>query len=425
MARVLLDLQEGRVAGALLENGLLGRLTGAGSEVLVVTPAAGVPSFVERHGGPGVELRSLPTAPGLSSGEKLHRQLDRRLARRGFGPLRRGLWRWAERLALRLAGRERELVRAWRPDVVVVPHVFKPYSRCLVAAAHAEGVPTLGNLFSWDNAYRGFNSRPGRLTCWSEHNRTELGELWGYPPERVEAIGAPALDAYLADDGAWSRERLCRELGLDPARPILLFASLGQFNATIDETNPLEVLLRGIDSGEIPGEPQVVLRLHPASRKPYFAALTGRPDVIVSRYESYVPGLSWYPERREMILAGNLFRHADACISPGSTVTLECAIFDTPTLVPVFNEYMPEEYERFFRAFWLERHFRMLVEEDLLILSRSAGELLAHVRRALAEPDRFRAERARIRERFLEPLDGRATERFAQAILGCAGEGAR
>lgn len=279
----------------------------------------------------------------------------------------------------------------------------------------------MGHLFSWDNAYRGLSSRPRRVTCWSEHNRRGLRALWGYPPERVEAIGAPALDAYLAADGVWSRVELCGELGLDPERPILLFASLGQIHTTIDETSPFEALLRGIDAGGVPGRPQVVLRLHPSSRAPYFSALTDRPDVVVSRYRGYVPGLSWYPERCEMIVAGNLFRHADVCISPGSTVTLESAIFDTPTVVPMFNEYMPDEYARFFKALWLERHFRPLIEEDLLILSRSPEELLEHVRRALAEPEWRREPRATIRERFLEPLDGRATEQFARVILETAG----
>lgn len=432
MTRVLLEIHEGRVAGALLENGLLDRLTGAGAEVLVVSPGARVAAFVDRHGGPAVRFVHLPVQEGLGRAEGLQRRLDRRLAGRSpgrairsvakgrFGPARRGLWRAAESLALRRAGRELDLIRRWRPDVVVASHVLHGYGRCLVAAAHRLGVPTVGNLFSWDNAYRGVASRPRRMTCWSEQNRRELQELWGYRREDVEAIGAPALDAYLAPDGAWDRERLCRELGLDPERPILLFATLGQYHPTIDETSPFEALLRAMDAGKLPGGPQVVLRLHPASRAPYFARLAERPDVVVSRYQGYVPGLSWYPERREMVVAGSLFRHADVCISPGSTVTLECAIFDTPTVVPVFNEYMPEEYGRYFEALWAQRHYRVLIEEDLLALSWSAPEMVEHVRRALAEPSWYREAREEIRKRFLEPLDGRATKRFARVILDAA-----
>lgn len=468
MTRVLLEIHEGRVAGALLENGLLDRLTEGGAEVLVVTPGARVPAFVERHGRPGVRFVHLPVQEGLSRAEGLQRRLDRRLARglirrptrrstgrtsgpkRGgapggaaggaspgapgvpaepaperpgeqrFGPARRAFWRGAEALALRRAGRELDLIRRWRPDVVVASHVLHGYSRCLVAAAHRLRIPTVGNLFSWDNAYRGVASRPRRMTCWSETNRRELAELWGFPPERTVAIGTPFFDAYLAPEAAWSREALCRRLGLDPARPVVLFATLGQFHPDMDETNPFEALLRSIDEGRIPGRPQVVLRLHPTSRLAFFKRWTARPDVVVSRYEGYHPGLGWSPDRDEMALAGNLFRHADVVVSPGSTVTLEAAIFDTPTVVPVFNQYMPREYERFFSSVWLEGHLRPLVADGLLTITRSAEETAREVTRALEDPARGGRERAEIRARYLEPLDGHATERFARVVLETA-----
>lgn len=423
MTRVVLEIHEGRVAGALLENGLLDHLTGSGAEVLVVGPGARVPAFVERYGGRAVRFVHLPVQEGLTRAEGLHRRLDRRLGggRRGrFGATRRVLWRGAEALALRAAGRELDLLRRWRPDVVVATHVLHAYSRCLVAAAHRLGIPTVGNLFSWDNAYRGLSSRPRRMTCWSETNRRELEELWGFAPDRIQPIGAPFFDAYLAPGAEWTREELCRRIGLDPARPLLLFATLGQFRNELDETNPFAALLRSIDEGRIPGEPQVVLRLHPTSRSAYFSELTRRPDVFVSRYEGYYPGLGWAPDRAEMTLAANLFRHADVVVSPGSTVTLEAAIFDTPIVVPVFNELMPQEYERFFSSTWLEGHLRPLAEDGLLRITRSAEETAREIALALEEPARGRAERAAIRARYLEPLDGRATERFARVILETA-----
>lgn len=431
--RVLLEVHEGRVAGALLENRLLDHLTAGGAEVLVVTPGARVPAFADRFARPGVWLTHLPVHDGLTRPESLLRQLDGRLRRGGrgfgarpgsrFGALRGALWRADEALARRRAGAERALLAAWRPDVVVAAHVRHHYGRRLVAAAHERGIATVGNLFSWDNAYRGLSTRPRRLTCWSERNRRELEELWGYAPERVTAIGAPFFDAYLAPGAAWSRDELCRRLGLDPGRPILLYASLGQFRMTIDETSPFEALLRALDAGAIPGRPQVVLRLHPTSRSAYFSRFTARPDVVLSRYEGYHPGLGWYPSREEMTLAGNLFRHADAAVSPGSTVTLEAAIFDTPTVVPVFNEYMPEEYERFFSSLWLEQHLRPLVEQRLLVVARDARAMVEAVGRALADPAAGAAARAAIRRQYLEPLDGRATERFAAVILAAAREG--
>ncbi len=418
MTRILIEIHEGQIVRNLLENCLLERLTTAGAEVLVLTPAARVPTFVQRHTRPSVHFRALPPSTPLSRLERYEFVLGKRLSRRGHGRLRQALWqRVGEPLAQRGAASETAVLREFRPAVVVNTHPSQLYGRRLVAAARRTGIPTLGNLMSWDNVWKGLRARPDILTCWSENNRREICELAGYRPEQVQVIGAPAFDAYFAPESQWSRTELCRRLGLDPDRPVLLFATLGQFNQQIDETNPLERLLEAIDAGQIPGRPQVVLRLHPWSREAYFARFASRPDVRLSRYENYVPGLGWTPTREETILAGNLLRHADVLLSPGSTMCIEAAIFDTPTVVPVFNDYMPEQFAAYFETTWLQQHFRRLRDQDWVPILHSSSEMVAAVNRALAEPEWYAPGRATIRREFLGPLDGRATERFAKVIL--------
>ena len=142
--------------------------------------------------------------------------------------------------------------------------------------------------------------------------------------------------------------------------------------------------------------------------------------MVFSRYIRYVPGMRWCPLHEETILAGNLLRHADVCISPGSTMTVEAAIFDTPTIVPAFNPIMAGEYNRFFQQNWLKKHFRFLVEEETIALADSPDELVAGVRRALADRAWLAQGRKKIRENLLGPLDGRATERLACAAIDCA-----
>jgi glycosyltransferase involved in cell wall biosynthesis len=284
------------------------------------------------------------------------------------------------------------------------------------------GIPTLGNLNSWDNAWKGLKVRPALLTCWSENNKLELCRMASYRLEQVQVIGVPAFDAYFAPDGQWSRAELCARLGLDANRPLLLFATLGQFKQQIDETNPLEVLLKAIDAGAIPGNPQVVARLHPWSRETYFKPLLQHPAVSVSRYEHYVPGLTWTPTRDEAILAGNLLRHANLVISPGSTMVVEAAIFDTPVVVPVFNEYMPEIFENYFRQTWLNQHFGSIYRNDWAPLVKQPAEMVSAINAALNNPGWYREGSRQIRENILGPLDGKATRRFAEAILGAVGK---
>jgi hypothetical protein len=101
-------------------------------------------------------------------------------------------------------------------------------------------------------------------------------------------------------------------------------------------------------------------------------------------------------------------------------MAIEPAIFDTPAIVPIFNQYMPEEYERFFDAFWMSRHFGFLANQNLLPFVRSVGEMTEWIRRALADRSWMKDERSVIRRELLGPLDGHATERLARAAVRAA-----
>jgi hypothetical protein len=99
---------------------------------------------------------------------------------------------------------------------------------------------------------------------------------------------------------------------------------------------------------------------------------------------------------------------------------VEAAIFDTPTVVPVFNEYMPEVFDAYFERTWLQQHFRRLYQNDWVPIVRSRVAMIAAVQHALRESGWYAAGRKQIRDEFLGPLDGRATNRLADIILAAA-----
>jgi len=369
----------------------------------------------------GVSFRDVQVSTSIGRMAELERRMGRWLTVHGHRVLRKVLWQvLGEPRTAASAVTECSVVREYDPDLVVSTHVAAIHGRGFVAVARRAGIPTVGNMTSWDNMFRALRVRTDRITCWSEQNKEDTVRLCGYRPEEVVVTGAPAFDAYFATDGIWSREQLCSVMGLDPGRPIVLFASLGQMNLIMDETSTFEVLLELVDQGRINGNPQIVLRLHPLSRDPYFSHLMQHPAVVPSRYLGYLPWMGWAPWREDVILAGNLLRHADVCVSPGSTMTVEAAIFDTPVVMPVLNEYQHERYVEFISRQWLDAHFKPLVVRGLVPLAYTKEEYADMINRALSDRGWFRAERAEIKTMLLGPLDGRSTERFAGAILGMA-----
>lgn len=418
------EVTEGRVAAAILNNGFLEHCVRLGAAVNLLTPGVAYPPFVERYRTDGVTFTSLSWDTPVHGKGRLVRweqALGRRLTHNGMWSARRRLWHHVgARLAAADAGPVASLLGAAPPDCFVATDVYMGFGRGLVGSCQRRGIPTLGNIFSWDHPFYEHPSRPDRVTCWSPMVKNELVRRSGYLADRIEVIGAPAYDAYVDPANMWTRNQLCDRMGLDVRRPIVLFATLGQMKKFWDETGSFRALLEEIDAGRIPGRPQVVLRLHPVSNSQYFEEISARPDVVISRYVGYSPGMRWWPSQDEVILAANLLRHADVCLSPGSTMAIEPAIFDTPTIVPVFNQYMPEEYQRFFDKHWMAKHFEFLTQHALLPLVRSAGEMADAICRALADRSWMTAERKTIRDDVFGPLDGHATRRLAEAAIRAA-----
>jgi hypothetical protein len=418
--RVAMSVTEGRTVRDLFANGVLELLGDAGVEVTVFTEAVTVPQFVAEWSRPHVRFEPFFPAESNAWRSRGYR-MRRRVARTGRPGLTGRFAAWEERRWYRPPPALVEALRRADPAVVVSTHAHLYGETELLAAAHSLGLPTLGLVRSWDNVYKGIHARPERLLVWNQINRDEVVRLEGYRPEHVEVIGAPQFDAYFAPDMLWPREKLAERFDLDPERPIVLFATVGYFFPGFDETCWMDELVRLLDAGDLPGRPQVICRLHPWSRLEHFRKYEAHPDVRLSHVERYLPALTWYMTREDVIEVGNMLAHADAVVTPGSTMTLEAAIFDRPTVVPIFHTYQPERARNYFSTWALGKHFGRIADLDMVPIVREADAYGPAITRALEDPAWYRVERARLVKDYVPYTDGRSTERFVQAILRRAG----
>ncbi|MBI4888577.1 MAG: FkbM family methyltransferase [Acidobacteria bacterium] len=126
-----------------------------------------------------------------------------------------------------------EFIRSHAPDVLLVSPLvhFGSAQADLVASARHVGVPVWMLLFSWDNlSTKGTLHRPPDLMfVWNEQQRTEAQTLHGFPPERVVVVGAPRFDGFFALKPSMTREEFHAPIGLDPARPTVLYVCSSRF----------------------------------------------------------------------------------------------------------------------------------------------------------------------------------------------------
>jgi CDP-glycerol glycerophosphotransferase (TagB/SpsB family) len=127
--------------------------------------------------------------------------------------------------------------------------------------------------------------------------------------------------------------------------------------------------------------------------------------------------------RDDVVQVANILAHSDVVITPGSTITLEAAIFDRPTIVPIFHTYQPERAHDYFSTWVLGKHFGRIEEMDLVPIIRKGEDFVPAIRRCLSAPEWYREQRAKLVKEYVQFTDGRSTERIFNLALQIAGNG--
>lgn len=411
---VTLSFTEGRVVRDLFHNGLPDLLIQKGYSLDIFTPAAQVPSFTHQWAQPGVEF--YPLKPYFMDAKAYRAQeIRKHLLKRV--PALLPFWLNLEKKLLVKADPEMvDILRERKPGLVVVTNPMQHHEQPIFGAAQTLDIPTLGVIRSWDNLYKGLRIRPDTLAVWNPINRQEAIDLMKYSPNQVKIIGSTQFDPYFDLTGILEREQFAAKLKFDPKRPIITLATLGPFQHQYDETYLMDWLIDAIQAGAIPKKSQLVCRLHPASRLEQFLKYLDYDFVRLSWIEGYIPSLAWTMSKEDVYFVGNLLRHSDVVISPGSTITIETAIFDTPTIVPIFHTYQPELGKLQFGQH-LSTHFRRLKDLDLVPIIENAADLAGAINQALADKSWYQGQRKQLVRDYVQFTDGKSSDRLVTLIL--------
>lgn len=309
------------------------------------------------------------------------------------------------------------LLSASRPALIVSGDPLRPGDANLIKAGRQRHIPTLGSVRSWDNILKHLRTRPDALTVWNTRNAREAVEVDQFRPDQVTPVGAPQLDVYFSPSAP---DMSPHELGLDPAKRTLLLAT-SSFTYDSDQTYLVDMLLDAIRRGEIHEPLQIVLRLHPDDRVGRYLKYRHAPEIILDIPERYLSTLGWTMNEADLRRMAALVRHADVMVNYATTVTLEAAIVDTPTLLVAFSPIDPQEMERYVVGLHFGMHYKDLVGRDLVPVAWDRRQLVSWINRYLEDPSLYRRERQAIVREWVEFTDGQSGRRLGEAILAHAG----
>jgi hypothetical protein len=421
-------------------------------DVLIVSPYAGLPDFRDHFQALGAGVAPCPEGPPPLVARQLFKLAETAFYYRSKTAGHRMKLRVAEeqgahrvvRLAMRMAGPPlfpalRGAFRHWAArrwgavarlkDLFVREGVDALFStNCCeqtewpaVLAARALGLPVATALTSWDNpsTKRFLVSDYDGYLAWSPEMRDHLVQhMEVRQPERIHLTGAPQFDFYFKPEYQLSREEFCRLYHLDPRRKIVVYSTV---TPGIMPDEP-EIIRQVHDLWErdLPGDPQLLVRLHPKDRLERYQHLVQDPrrrDIVWTLAGS--PRISkkdqWCPDRQDLVRAVNTVRHGDVNVHCRySTMMLDFSALDKPVVVIAYDSQgstaRAREYEQY-------EHLKPVVQSGAIRIAYLPEETERHLRLGLEAPATDREARARLVKYELGDLDGRAGERAGRAVV--------
>lgn len=325
----------------------------------------------------------------------------------------------------------RETLERLKPDVVFSTDPYCSRQLPVSLQADALGIPTVASVVSWDNlSYKGHMlAGYSHYLLWSEMMRVHLREhLPSLPDNAFSIVGTPQFDFHLRDDLKWTREAFFQRIGGDPSRKLVTYSAAPDRDFP-DEPEIVAGLWKSIADGQVSGNPQLLVRLHPHDRKPdRFDFLIERcPGILISRPWIYETARFWWftPDEDALALLSNTLRYTDVNVNLASSMTLDSAIFDKPVVNVAFAKSTTGGLADFIRRTPHSIHYQWVVDEGAVRIARSQEELASMVDSYLRNPALDRAERRRMVDRICGPVDGRAAERTSDVLLSRAAAAGR
>lgn len=299
---------------------------------------------------------------------------------------------------------------------------------CLFAREAARiGLPVVSAIINYDNlssrGFRGF--MPDRVAVWSKLMADEAIEIQRIPASKIEITGPVKFDEYFRPLPV-ERSEFISQMGLDPSRKTIFYAG------GVNLKRCFMIYNLFIDPNKVGDDaPNVVFRPYPHPKvldSPEWEVLE---NLLLQSERVYVSVPAYRSIKFLRELAGKvrsalgsdvdelpcLLKYCDVMINEFSTISLEAAICDLPTVHIAFDkntfglqDKMSMEYTCSLHH--NQRRLRLLAAK----VAEDEAQLVEAVYEYLDKPELDRDARHAYALSECEYLDGKASERLASLV---------
>ncbi len=313
-----------------------------------------------------------------------------------------------------------KFIESRRPDAVLVSPLVTDRSTQVdvVKSAQALGVPVALCVASWDHlTTKGLmRVQPDLVSVWNQHQLAEAVEFHDSERDRIVVTGAQPFDRWF-ERQATDRIAFCRKVGLDPARPFVLFVgSTASISAPEAEVKFVRRWIESLRALPALSHVGVLIRPHPYNAEHWRDIdLTALPGV-----EVYPRSANPVNEADRQDYFDSLF-HSEAVVGVNTTAMIEAAIVGRTVHAVLADEFQDTQGGTL--------HFQYLLAENggFLRVGKSLSEHATQLAETLANPAVGRGACARFVGTFIRPhgIDVQATPVLADVLERLAASGPR
>lgn len=312
------------------------------------------------------------------------------------------------------------LIRSRMPDAVLVTPLVTDRSPQVevVKSAQALGIPSALCVASWDHlTTKGLiRVQPELVSVWNDTQRAEALEYHRVDPARLVVTGAQPFDRWF-ERTPTDRASFCATVGLDPARPYVLFVgSTASISAPDAELRFVRTWIEALRREPSLRDVGILVRPHP-----YNSAHWRDVDM------SDLPNVAVYPRAANPVNEADRqdyfdsLHHSEAVVGVNTTAMIEAAIVGRTVHSVLADDFKDTQGGTL--------HFRYMLAENggFLRIATDLTSHAQHVAETLRSPDIGRAACARFVAEFIRPrgVGAPATPILADALEALAASGVR
>jgi len=317
-----------------------------------------------------------------------------------------------------------DVFEKYKPDLVVVTRVLRASPDYpILKEATDNKIPVIALVSSWDNfTTKGFFPFGiKKIVVWNEIMKKEATELFGFPEKDIYMSGIPRFDNYF-NLNTCSKEEFYERYNIPKDNKLLTYTTgnktlvlppNSKISAEADITFKLAEIINNGDLGDV----TLLVRLHPLADINDFKELDNYENVILQ-----IPGKQKdfkdrvFSKNDDLELAETL-KHSDLILNVASTISVDAAIFDTPTLSVCFDIRGELPFHHSVSRIYEYEHYRTLRKTGGITLIKSIDEMIYNCKKYLDNPNINKTGIENIVKQQCLYTDGKSSQRVGKFII--------